>query len=364
MNRVWLLALTCAVLGAAPLRAQRVAVEFLFDGELWKTDSASRLLSRNEGELAVQGRLRTWVALRAGRAVDFLGHVSMEAGNAEEEATEVYLEQLELRARPSPAFAVEAGKVLQPIGAFGLRRFSNTNPLIGSPDAYPPQYPWGAVVTGRLSSLDYRVALTSLPAGNTEYTPPPDHALRPVAGVGVSFGPAFRLGATVTHGPYLGDTVNAQLPAGTSWKDYKQTVVAADLRLSKGYVEARAEANWSRYEVPTVADPREGLGWYAELKGTLSPRVFVAGRYEYYRYVFILPVSQAFWVGQETTQMNAEVGMGYRFTAATLLKASVRLDHWPVHTLPGETFPDGYAIAIQYSIFAWATRFLPGAGSY
>ena len=182
-------------------RAQRAAVEFLFDGELWKTDSASRLLSRNEGELAVQGRLRTWVALRASRTVDLLGHVSMEAGNAEEEATEVYLEQLELRARLSPAFSVEAGKVLQPIGAFGLRRFSNTNPLIGSPDAYPPQYPWGAVATGRVSRFDYRVALSSLPAVNAEYTPPPDHFLRPVAGVGVSFGPAFRLGATVAITP-------------------------------------------------------------------------------------------------------------------------------------------------------------------
>jgi hypothetical protein len=57
--------------------------------------------------------------------------------------------------------------------------------------------------------------------------------------------------------------------------------------------------------------------------------------------------------------------MGYRFTAATLLKASVRRDHWPEHTIPGAPpFPDGYAVAIQCSIFASATDLLPGAGPY
>jgi hypothetical protein len=211
-------------------------------------------------------------------------------------------------------------------------------------------------VRGLVSRFDFHIALASLPAVNTDYTPTPDHHLRPTAGMGVTFGPAFRIGATVTHGPYLGDTVSAQLPAGSTWQDYKQTLVAADLRFSKGYVEARAEANWSAYDVPTVADPMHGLSWYAELRGTVSPRVFVAGRYEYFRYVFVLPVNSAFWVGRETTQMNGEVGIGYRFTAATLLKASVRRDHWPVHTIPGAPpFPDGYAVAIQWSVFASAT---------
>jgi hypothetical protein len=363
VTRVWVLTVTCA-LAAGSLHAQTAAVEFLVDGEVWKTDSASQLLSRNGGELAVLGRLRSWVAFRPSRAVEFLAHVMAEGGSAEDESY-ITVEQLEIQARPSNALTIEGGKILQPIGAFGTRRFSNTNPLIGEPDAYPPQYPWGAVVTGRWSRFDYHVAMSSLPAVNERYTPPPDHYLRPVAGVGVSFGPAFRIGATATHGPYLGDTVNAQLPAGSSWQDYKQTLIAADLRFSKGYVEARGEVTWSTYDVPTVADPQRGLGWYAELRGTLSPRVFIAGRYEYYRYVFVLPINPGFWVGRATTQMNGELGMGYRFTAATLLKASVRRDHWPEHTIPGAPpFPDGYAVAIQFSVLASATDLLPGAGPY
>ncbi|HWC74317.1 MAG TPA: hypothetical protein VG454_10315 [Gemmatimonadales bacterium] len=364
MTRACGLVLACAALLAGRLRAQGVAVEFLFDGELWKSDSASRLLARNDGELAVLGRVRSWIALRPTHNVDLLAHVMAEGGSAEE-TSDLYLEQLEMKARLSPMLLLEAGKILQPIGAFGTRRFSNTNPLIGEPDAYPPQYPWGAVVAGVLGQLDYHVALASLPAVNERYQPPPDDYLRPTAGIGISVRPAFRLGVTATHGPYLGDTVNAQLPAGTSWHDYKQTVVAADARFSKGYLEARGEATWSEYDVPTVADPVHGLGWYLELRGTVSPRVFLAGRYEYYRYAFILPVSQTFWVGRETTQMNAEVGMGYRFTSATLLKASVRRDHWPVHTIPGAPpFPDGYAVAIQLSVFASATGLLSGGNRY
>ncbi|PYP16138.1 MAG: hypothetical protein DMD54_10720 [Gemmatimonadetes bacterium] len=366
MTRACLLALACTALLAGPVRAQRVAVEFLFDGELWKTDSASRLLARNGGEPAIAGRARSWLAIRAGPKVDFLAHVMAEAGSAENEDA-VYLEQLEVKARAASSLTIEAGKILQPIGTFGTRRFSNTNPLIGEPDAYPAQYPWGAVATGVVAGgrFDYHVALTSLPAVNERYTPPPDDYLRPIAGIGVSVGPAFRIGATATHGPYLGDSVSAQLPSGRSWKDYKQTVVAGDVRFSKGYIEARAEASWSEYEVPTVTDPLHGFGWYAELRGTVSPRVFLAGRYEYYRYAFVLPVNQTFWVGRETTQMNAEVGMGYRVTSATLLKTTVRRDHWPVHTIPGApSFPDGWAVAIQCSVFASATDLLAGGSRY
>src|SRR6185437_16360552 len=98
-----------------------------------------------------------------------------------------------------------------------------------------------------------------------------------VIGMGVSLGPAVRLGTTVTQGTYLGSGVSAQLPPGRAWEDYKQTAVASDLRVSIGYLDARAEAVWTTYEAPTASHRLHGLGWYGELRGTLSPRVFVAG---------------------------------------------------------------------------------------
>jgi hypothetical protein len=359
MRRVWLLVLACTAAQVRPVAAQRVAVDILTDAEVWETDAGSQLLARNRGVIAAEGRLRGWVVYRASRKIELLAHGMVEGGSAEAEPPEWYLEQLELRASPSQRLTIEAGKILQPIGAFGARRFSNTNPLIGTPDAYPSQYPWGGVATGRAGAFDYHVGVTSLPPVNTRYTPEPGHLLRPVGGLGMSVGPALRIGVTVTHGPYLSDEVTAQLPAGSSWKDYKQTVVASDLRWSVGYVEARAEVAWSSYDAPTVSDPLHGLGWYAELRGTVSPRLFLAGRFEHYRYPFILPINPSFWVGRETTQMNGEVGLGYRFTAATLLKTSVRRDHWPEHTIAGAPpFPDGYAVALQLSIYARAADLL------
>lgn len=359
MRRVWLLVLACTAAHVSLVAAQRVAVELLADAEVWETDAGSQLLARNRGVIAAEGRLRSWVVFRATPTLELLAHGMVEGGSAEPGAPEAYLEQLELRAYLSRRLTIEAGKILQPIGAFGARRFSHTNPLIGTPDAYPSQYPWGGVATGRVGAFDYHLGVASLPAVNTRYTPEPGHLLRPVAGIGISVGPAFRIGAAVTHGPYLSDGVTAQLPAGSSWKDYKQTVVSSDLRLSVGYVEARAEVAWSSYDAPTVGDRLHGLGWYAELRATLSPRLFLAGRFEHYRYPFILPINPSFWVGRETTQMNGEVGIGYRFTAATLLKTSVRQDHWPEHIIPGAPpFPDGYAVALQLSIYARAADLL------
>jgi hypothetical protein len=129
--------------------------------------------------------------------------------------------------------------------------------------------------------------------------------------------------------------------------------VSSDVRISVGYVEARAEVAWSSYDAPTVSEPLHGLGWYAELRGAVSPRVFLAGRFEHYRYPFILPINPSFWVGRETTQMNGELGIGYRYTASTQLKTSVRRDHWPVHSIAGAPpFPDGYAVAVQLSLYA------------
>lgn len=262
---------------------------------------------------------------------------SVAAGNLADESVEVYGEQLSLRYLPARALVLEGGKMLMPVGQFGARRLPHTNPLIGTPDAYPTLYPWGATASGAVGSFDYRVGVMSLPVVNVRYTPEAGHRLRPVASIGWSAGPAFRVGASVTRGPYLSSDVGALLPPGEEWTAYTQDIIAAEARFALGYVEARAEAQWSSYEVPTRGDP--------------------AARFEDYRYPFVLPVSPSFWVGSETTQRNREVGAEYRFGPSTLLKASVRLDHWPVHELPnGQRFPDGYAVAVQGSVLASLTN--------
>jgi hypothetical protein len=158
------------------------------------------------------------------------------------------------------------------------------------------------------------------------------------------------VGASVTHGPYLGPSVDALLPDAASWGDYNQTVLAADLRYSYGYFETRAEAAWSSYEVPTKSEDVRGFGWYDEMRVTVSPRLFAALRYEDFRYAFVGAFPPGFWVGAETVQRNAEVGLGYRVSETALLKASYRRDFWPGEAAPGApAMPDGSSLAIQLS---------------
>jgi len=347
----WITAgLLCSLTLAAPASAQRIAFETLTDIELWQTDDSSRLLARNEGRALLALRSHAWLSARLVEALELRVLGEAHASTAGSEDAAAALQLLTLRYGRSRALVVEGGKVLYPIGAFAARRFSNTNPVIGAPDLYIPQYPAGVIVSGAAGALDYRAALLSLPLVNPRYTPKPGKRVRPAAGAGVSVGPGFRIGVAATRGPYLSRDLTAQLPTGTAWDDYSQSIAGVDARYSAGYLEARGEATWSSYDVPTVENKVRGFGWYGEVRGTITPRFFVAARYEDSKYAFIRPVSPAFWVGAETRQMNGEIGAGFRFNADALLKASFRRDHWPVQTSPsGTRFPDGYALAVQFS---------------
>ena len=48
-----------------------------------------------------------------------------------------------------------------PVGAFGRRRLSPSNPLIGAPDLYPTAYPWGVTVSGGVGHFDYALGAVS-----------------------------------------------------------------------------------------------------------------------------------------------------------------------------------------------------------
>ena len=359
MRRIMPSALALLLL-AANAQAQRPAVETLTDLELWKADSGSRLLARNQGHPMGTARLHGWMSVRPAASFELRAIVELEGTTGKDAELYAELELLSARWLHSRALTAEAGRILLPLGEFGSRRFSNTNPLIGEPDLYPGEYPWGVQASGAVGPVDYTAAAVSLPAVNERYTPAPGHRVRPVLGLGLSVGPALRFGGAVTHGPYLGPTSSPSMPAGSAWQDFDQTVVTGDARLSVGYVEARFEAAWSSYEVPTVAEAVHGLGWYGELRATLSPRLFVAGRFEHNRYPFVLAVSPQFWVGTATTQMNGEAGLGYRWSPDVLIKTSLRKDHWPVHQIGATSFPDGYAFAMQVSVHTDVVSLIAG----
>jgi hypothetical protein len=342
------LLLTCIAGSAA--HAQRVAVEAVSSVDAWKTDPGSLLLAQNAGDPALTGQAYLWVAWQP---VPRLRIMALGRGYSELEhagETGADLETMSVRWWGSRAFRVEAGKVLMPIGEFGMRRYANVNPLIGEPDTYGDAYPWGASVTGARGRVDYQAGMVTQPAVNLRYTPVPGSRLRPVLGAGLTLSPSLHVGLGWTHGPYLSGDLSAELPAGSDWQRYQQSVATFDVHFSRGRLDTHAEAAWSSYQVPTVADPVRGLGWYADARITLSPRLFLAARLEHNRYAFVRSFGPGQWVGAATTQMNGEAGLGYHLSRDAMIKATIRKDHWPVHQVGTTAFPDGYALATQVSL--------------
>lgn len=343
------LTLALLVWGATPARAQDwLLVETIADGEAWSTDSASKLLSRNEGNAATLGRLQLFVAAAVRPSLQIICMGEIEGGNATEELEYGY-DQFVLRYIPSTLATIDIGKFPSPVGAFANRRLSTTNPLIGSPDGYAVSYPWGVEVSGAVSRFDYRAAMVSLPVTHQGYVPDPSPTLRPALGGGYTPIPQLRLGASLTWGPYLNSGLGTALPAGADWKSYAQRVVAFDSRVNIGYFEFRGEVGISRYDVPGQAESVDGVAYYAEVKQTWSPRFFVAARAERNDYPFILPMSGSAWVARSVDIYNGELGVGFRASPGLLVKASYRHAWSHVAADLQSSLPDGYAFALQLS---------------
>jgi hypothetical protein len=324
----------------------------LLDSEVWKTDGASRFLSRNDGDAAPAARLRLWAV------GDFLprlqGYVlgEVEGGKGSDEGkTEHELEQAYLRYsfRPPLRLTIEAGQLATPIGNFSRRYLSSVNPLIGSPDNYTLSYPLGLQVGGKAARLDYRVSLLDRPFVNTDWTPEPGRALRPALAVGLTPVVGTRLGAYATRGPYLGPKVAPMLPAGDAWEDFRQVVYGIDAQFSRGYFELNADIARSSYEVPAVAQSVRGLVYFIEPKYTWTPRFFTALRLERNDYPFIMPLGPGVWLAATTDLYDGEVGAGYRFGPGAILKVAYRRDYWRVDPSMKSFFPDGYSISAQLS---------------
>ena len=339
---------------ARPAIAQRaILVQGIADAEIWKTDSASILLTRNGGRPAFLGRVHLWGAAEIGRHVLVYAGGTAETGNARAESGGDWDTELAgVRYTHSGAFVIDAGRMPHIIGTFAARRYSSRNPLIGMPDGYPVQYPLGVQASGARGHIDYRAAVVSLPIHHVGYTPDPTPAPRPAIGAGFTPTTGVRVGASATWGPYLNRNLAPTLLAGRSWRAYAERIVAADAQLSRGYLELHGELARSSYEVPegtTGITTVRGLTYYGEAKYTLTPRLFVAGRFERNDYPYIQPMSDVAWIASPTNMYDGEAGVGYRLTSQTLLKASVRADRWDVPQEMRSILGNGTALALQLS---------------
>jgi len=360
----WGLALICSLASPLSIAQERFLIEGIFDAELHKTDANSRILSKNEGDIATLGRLQLWSAIQIspGLQIYALGEIETVNFSGERE-TESELEQFALRymSQSSPYYFLEAGKILSPLNAYANRHLSTLNPLIGQPYVYIASYPLGIQAAGSSGWLDYRAAMLDLPDINPSYIPiDPDSALRPALGFGVTPLTGLRFGMSFTEGPYLNRQLGSYLPPGTGWRDFNQRILGFDFQFSRGYLELNGQLVISKYDVPFHNERTDDTTYYLELKYTWTPRLYGAVRYEKNEAAFIQHAGDLSWLAQSRKFRDVEIGLGYRFSPNTQLKVAYRHHHWSSKASQEDIFPNGHSLALQLSHYfdlrSWFTK--------
>jgi hypothetical protein len=347
------LALLCSLASALTIAQEKFLIEGIFDAELHRTDAHSRLLSRNDGDLSILGRLQLWAALQVSPGVQIYALAEIETDDSSgERETEAEIEQFALRytSRSSPYFFFEAGRILSPLGAYSNRHLSTQNPLIGQPHIYITTYPLGIQAAGSSGWLDYRAALVDQPDIKPDFIPAdPESAFRPALGFGVTPFPELRFGFSYTEGPYLNRQLNPGLPAGTGWRDFDQQVLGFDFQFSRGYLEFNGQLVVSRYDVPFHSYSTDDKSYYLELKYTWTPRLYGALRYGNNKGTAIEHMGDSSWLGQNIEFRDLEVGLGYRFSPDTLFKVAYRSDHWDTPVSRENPVENGHSLSLQLS---------------
>lgn len=279
---------------------------------------------------------------------------------------------LYLRVRPwtTRALDIQAGRIPPVFGSYPRRRYALDNPLPGAPltyqylttlraDALPystdqfygqqgngwlvrgytigVQHPspglplvnaeqWDTGVEMKIGAepLELAVAVTQGTLSHPLIKDDNDGkqvsarlAWRPAAGL--------VLGASAARGDYLSHEVTDPLPA-SSQRAYRQNAAGLDAEYSAGYWILRAEAVWSGWDLPPLAegsvDRLEALGVMLEARYKLAPGFYVAGRADHIGFSQVESTPVPFRWDAPVTRI--EIGLGYSPLRHLLLKASVQ----------------------------------------
>jgi hypothetical protein len=284
-------------------------------------------------------------------------------------APRVYALYLRLRPWEKREVDLQAGLVPPVFGAFPRRRYAYDNPLPSLPlayqyltdlreDAVPAraeeivaqrgrgwrvQYPvgspeagpglplmngekWDAGVELRLGARPWSLAL-ALTQGTLSYPlVRDDNGGKQLSGrLAWSPSPALVAGVSGATGEFLAREAQDALPEPARAGSYRQDALGLDLEWAAGYWILRAEAVWSRWELPAIdatriEDPLDALGLYAEARYKLLPGVHLAGRVERLAFSGLATVAgRQTWDAPVT---RVEAGAGWTPRRHVLLKAS------------------------------------------
>jgi len=188
-------------------------------------------------------------------------------------------------------------------------------------------YPTGLLAFGSGAKVDYRFALVNSSLSNPLNPARSGQRAQWVAAGGITPFQRFRVGASFATGPYLDASVSSQLPAGSSWRDFTQRALGADLQLTLHHLELQAELMFTNFQVPRISQRLGAAGYFVELKHTLTPRLFLAGRWNQ---LYFDRLRSGILYGErprfDNNRYSLELGVGYHLSEKLLVKSAYQFN--------------------------------------
>jgi len=389
----------------AALAEDRLAVQVIGDGVLTRAQrpvgSYPTFDFRANGQAAVLASYRLTPRLFAfyeGRLSHLEGLNHREPRLRRTQTAGVLQGYLRYSTRLPSGLNLQAGKFGHPFGQFLTRNYADQNPLIGFPLMYTHRtsirssqlpssvydllrwqaraqplpgytttsdsgngwlplinfaYPTGVMAFGSGSKADYRFALVNSSLSNPLNPARPGQSAQWVAAGGITPFQRFRVGASFATGPYLNASVSSQLPAGTFWRDFTQRAMGADVQLTLRHLELQGELLFTSFKVPRISQRLGAAAYFVELKRTLTPRLFVAGRWNQLYFDRLRSgLTNGVRPRFDNNRYSLELGLGYHLSEKLLVKASHQINR-TVTALEPRDDATGVQLVYQFNPRNW-----------
>jgi hypothetical protein len=160
------------------------------------------------------------------------------------------------------------------------------------PILWGPSYTAGAAVSGEVGWVEYALEVknASLSSRPESWSHTPELWDDPTVSAHIAVSPdeKWNFGLSASEGPYLRQSAIPTVPAGESYRNYRETVFGEDASFAWHHFQAWAEIYEARFEIPAVANA-DTLAYYLEAKYKITPQFSWALRWnqQLYGTVFV-----------------------------------------------------------------------------
>jgi hypothetical protein len=147
------------------------------------------------------------------------------------------------------------------------------------------------------------------------------------AGAGWTLWQGLRIGVSAMRGPFLDQTAQELLPAGTTSRDYSASAVGADIQWSRGRRTANAEWFGAKFPYPRLLTPATLHAVYGEVRTTVTPRLYAAVRASWQIHNRVEDRNRRSPLSFQPNVQGYELVLGFRVNRLQLLKAGYEWLH-------------------------------------